>query len=407
LGDNFIFIAHIMSPIILKMTIEEKAKYIDLFLKGLSEASFPSTLASVLEMGQLPSDQNKQKFKLIEHTLEKHGLVEFIRGRDNSTLEGQCEYFISEKGLNFVINNESIIKLLETETLNDMDINWLRAFNRLWKLINGEVYMSGSDFLNVAREADDSIPSYNAFIEERRAKGQSTSRKDFFWDIIKGMSEDEKLDFFDSMIEELETHSPEYLDNLKALFSKAETVIKKRAIPTPKFPDDVYIDVLKTIHNCYRSAEQKPSIYDGKGEEDLRDYALAFLESRYEGAVASGESFNKEGKTDIILKSIDGSNLFVAECKVWHGAEQFHKTVEQLFGYLTWRDTKSTIIFFVRNTKFGDILKKIKEEAAKSPYFLEHVADRNETSFSFKFKHKEDDTREVLIEIMAFSFPSE
>lgn len=389
------------------MTSTEKAKYIDQFLKGLSEASFASSLASILELSQLPSKQNKQKFKLLEHTLEEQDLVEFVRGRDNSTLGGQCEYFISGKGLDFVLNNKSTIELFKNETVNNMDINWVRAYNRLWKIINGEVYMSGSEFLSVAREADDSIPNYNAFIEERRAKEQSTSRKDFFWDVIKAMSEDEKLDFFNGMIEELETHKPEHLDNLKALFSKQETVIKKREIPTPKFPDDVYVDVLKTIHNCYRSAEQKPSIYSGKGEEDLRDYALAFLESRYEGAVASGESFNKEGKTDIILKSEDGSNLFVAECKVWHGAEQFHKTVDQLFGYLTWRDTKSTIIFFVRNTKFGDVLKKIKEEAAKSPYFLEHVSDRHETSFSFKFKHKEDDTREVLIEIMAFSFPSE
>lgn len=388
------------------MTTTEKAKYIDQFLKGLSEASFPSSLVSILELSQLPSKQNKLKFKLIEHTLEEYDLVEFIRGRDNSTVGGQCEYLISGKGLDFVLDNKSTIELFENEKQNDIDINWVRAYSRLWKIINGEIYMSDSEFLSIARESDDPIPNYNELIEERRINDKSTSRKDFFWDIIKAMSEDEKLDFFNNMIEELDTHKPEHLDNLKALFKKEEAVIKKRETPTPKFPDAVYVDVLKTIHSCYRSAEQKPSIYDGKGEEDLRDYALAFLESRYERVVASGESFNKEGKTDIILKSEDGNNLFVAECKVWHGAEQFHKTIEQLFGYLTWRDTKSTIIFFVRNTKFGDILKKIKEEAIKSPYFLKHVSDRHETSFSFKFKHKEDDTREVSVEIMAFSFPS-
>ena len=267
--------------------------------------------------------------------------------------------------------------------------------------------MSGSEFLNVAREIDDSIPNYNEFIEERRNDSKSTSRKDFFWDIIKEMSEEEKLDFFNTMILDFEDKRPEGLNNLKALFDKEKTVIKKKAIPTPKFPNEVYVDVLNTLHNCYRSAEQKPSIYSGKGEEDLRDYALAFLESRYESAVASGESFNKEGKTDIILKSEDGSNLFVAECKIWHGAEQFHQTIEQLFGYLTWRDTKSSMIFFVRNKKFGEVLRKIKEECAKSPYFIEYIGDREETSFSYKFKHKDDAEREVLIEIMAFSFPNE
>ena len=51
-----------------------------------------------------------------------------------------------------------------------MEINWIRANNRLWNIINGQVYMSGSEFLYFAREVDDSIPSYNEFIEERRNK---------------------------------------------------------------------------------------------------------------------------------------------------------------------------------------------------------------------------------------------
>ncbi|UUC44734.1 hypothetical protein [Flavobacterium cerinum] len=146
--------------------------------------------------------------------------------------------------------------------------------------------------------------------------------------------------------------------------------------------------------------------HKGKGEEDLRDFGLMMLESRYESAVAVGEAFNKEGKTDIILKSDNGSNLFVAECKVWHGAVQFHEAIDQLFGYLTWRDTKSTLIFFVRNADFTSVLAKIKEEAQKHPLFMEYVGDRAETNFSFNFKHKEDGERVIKIEIMAFSFPA-
>ena len=268
--------------------------------------------------------------------------------------------------------------------------------------------MSGSEFLDYAREIDDSIPFYTEYIEMRRRDDKSTSRKDFFWDVIKQMDEAEKLEFFKSMIEIVEPKNPEGLNSLKALFETTdEVVIKKKEVPAPKFPNEVYKDVLDTLHECYRNAEQKPSLYKNKGEEDLRDYGLAFLESRYESAVASGETFNKEGKTDIILKSEKGENLFVAECKIWRGQDQFHQAIEQLFGYLTWRDTKTALILFVQNKKFSEILEKIKEEATKNPYFIEHLGDKEETSFSYKFCYKDDEDRDVLVEIMAFSFPTD
>lgn len=389
------------------MNAEEKATYVDLFLKGLAESSFASSLANVLELSQLPSEQNKFKFKMLEFDIEKHGLVEFVRGRDNSTLDGQCEYFISGKGMEYVTSQKSTIELFKNVKNETMEkINWVRAYNRLFKIINGSAYMTGTEFLNFAREVDDSIPSYSVYIAGRKSNEKSQSRKDFFFDVIDEMAEDVKLDFYNTIIEDLEKKVPEELEDLKILFGKAETVIKKRIIPSKDFPEEFYNDVLGTLYKSYRGAEQKPSIYKGKGEEDLRDYGLAFLESRYVGAVAAGEAFNKEGKTDIILKGDDGSNLFVAECKVWHGAGQFHQAIDQLFGYLTWRDTKSTLIFFVPSADFTSILAKIKDEATKNPYFIRYVSDREETSFSYVFKHKDHQEREIQIEIMAFSFPS-
>lgn len=89
--------------------------YIDLFLKGLKDSSFPSSLAAILELRQLPSRKNKDKFKLLEHELERLDLVEFVRGRDNSTLSGQCEYNLSGRGLDYVLKGKSTIELFEEE----------------------------------------------------------------------------------------------------------------------------------------------------------------------------------------------------------------------------------------------------------------------------------------------------
>jgi hypothetical protein len=88
----------------------------------------------------------------------------------------------------------------------------------------------------------------------------------------------------------------------------------------------MYEDILTIIYNFGKSMERKPSTYSKKNEEDLRDQFLLLLETRYDSTTASGETFNKEGKTDIILKyAPDGSNLFVAECKFWHGSSEFLK----------------------------------------------------------------------------------
>lgn len=104
------------------MTGKEKAKYIDHFLAELKDASFPSSLANILELKQLPSRENKDKFKLLEYELEKHDLVEFVRGRDNSTLSGQCEYFISGKGLDYVMSDKSTLELFDKDKPDqDMD----------------------------------------------------------------------------------------------------------------------------------------------------------------------------------------------------------------------------------------------------------------------------------------------
>lgn len=120
--------------------------------------------------------------------------------------------------------------------------------------------------------------------------------------------------------------------------------IKKRIIPQPTISNqkefssepvmsnEMYLDVLKVIYDSGKNMEKKPALYVGKDEEGLRDQFLFVLETRYVGITATGETFNRGGKTDILLKySNDGSNLFVGECKFWHGAKEFLNAISQLF----------------------------------------------------------------------------
>ncbi len=194
--------------------------------------------------------------------------------------------------------------------------------------------------------------------------------------------------------------------------------IKKKVVPQPTLStkaefssepmmaNEMYTDILKVIYDFGKSMEKKPSIYQGRDEESIRDQFLLILETRYDATTATGETFNRGGKTDIILKyANDGTNLFVAECKLWHGAAEFHKGISQLFDrYLTWRDSKVALLLFVRNKDFTNIVNIIKEEALKHPYFLSVAGQRGETSFSYQFHLPADKEKKVHFEIIAFHF---
>ena len=75
---------------------------------------------------------------------------------------------------------------------------------------------------------------------------------------------------------------------------------------------------------------------------------------------AVGEAFSKRGKTDIYLPVPDGG-IFIAECKIWYGPHTVGEAIEQILGYLTWRDAYGVVLIFARNKEFSRTQKAIPE----------------------------------------------
>lgn len=191
----------------------------------------------------------------------------------------------------------------------------------------------------------------------------------------------------------------------KKIITQPKLEKNKEFNSVPSMSQEMYDDVLKVIYDSGKSMEKKPALYKGKDEEGLRDQFLFIMETRYLGTTATGETFNCEGKADIILKYEDGTNLFIAECKFWHGASEYLKAISQLFDrYLTWRDSKVAVILFIENKDFTNVLKTIKEETPNHEYYIMHKEDRGESSFSYDFHLKQDKDKLVQVEIMAFHF---
>ncbi|MCX6233204.1 MAG: hypothetical protein NT175_00555 [Bacteroidetes bacterium] len=181
--------------------------------------------------------------------------------------------------------------------------------------------------------------------------------------------------------------------------------VKKKYFDSPQITDEIYKDVNHTILNYCKSIEQKPSIYKDKDEESLRFLILSVLESRYESITATGETFNKGGRSDILLKYQDGSNLYVAECKIWKGEKMVLEAIDQLISYLTWRDSKTALIIFVKTIDFSNVLDKIEKIIQTHKNFIKLMnSSTDKTSLSCAFNFPDDSKKQFFMEIMSFHF---
>lgn len=220
-----------------------------------------------------------------------------------------------------------------------------------------------------------------------------------------------KFDFMEKIGLKVNPKSTEYL---------VPPTIVKKTIPIPAtetsktvakeiiqiLQEEVYTDIREVLYNVGKAIERKPSIYKDKHEEDLRDIFLLFLETRYDSTTGTGEAFNKKGKTDILLKyAKDGTNIFVAECKFWKGQKKLMEALDQLLGYLTHRDSRTALIFFVEQKEMTNIVTTLQTEITKHPNFSRHLNNTYEHSINYEFTLPDDSNKKIQIEVMLFHFP--
>lgn len=182
---------------------------------------------------------------------------------------------------------------------------------------------------------------------------------------------------------------------------QTESGLTDRTIHCPE-----YRKILDCIHKIGRMFERHPSTYAGKDEEHLRDHILVALSTAVTGS-STGETFNKRGKTDILVRRADGTNEFVGECKFWNGEAAFSEAIDQLLGYLTWRDNQAGIILFVPNKRFTSVLKTIAERTQRHRAFSRLIEQKDETWLNYEFRMNDDPERVVSIAVMPYHLPAQ
>lgn len=165
-----------------------------------------------------------------------------------------------------------------------------------------------------------------------------------------------------------------------------------------------YREALRVLRDQAIALERTPSLAAKLKEEEIRDVLLIGLNGQFEGK-AGGELFNGGGKTDILIR-VDNRNIFIGECKVWHGEKSMDEAHEQLFSYLVWRDTKAAILLFIRNKDVTAVIRKAVAKIWKHPNFKRDRLSNREGEYEFTMHASDDPEREIHLTFIPFALRS-
>lgn len=163
---------------------------------------------------------------------------------------------------------------------------------------------------------------------------------------------------------------------------------------------ETYDEIIRFVNDLGINLERTSKRLRELDEESLRDTLLMALNSVYRG-MASGEAFNKEGKTDILLRYKE-RNLFIAECKIWRDKNNFIEGIDQLLSYLTWRDSKTSYIIFSKNLNVTNVIERTKKLIGTHPNHIGKHEEISESCTRYRFKQVSDGTKECLMTLHVF-----
>ena len=161
-----------------------------------------------------------------------------------------------------------------------------------------------------------------------------------------------------------------------------------------------YENIRRIIGFAGFSMEKAAGTFKKLDEYGLRNILVAFLNTHYLGT-ATGETFCRVGRADIHIL-FENKAAYIAECKVWVSDRDLTSAVEQLFKYTTWRDIKTSIIIFNKNSMFfSRILLSIDDYLRKND-LCRNIRPVSENEWLCEFRQSPDAAEYITIHIIAF-----
>jgi hypothetical protein len=267
------------------------------------------------------------------------------------------------------------------------------------KAVKEEVDQEINDIIAYMERINEQVIQYNNSIRDR-ARAAVNKRKD---QILKARDIAASLGY---EMQRRPDAPPTYITQ------ELQRVIRPRLIaavregvsfdPEPTIDEEEYKHILEVMSGMALMMERSPRTFTKLKEEEIRDHFLLQLNGHYKGN-ALGETFNRKGKTDILVREKD-KNLFIVECKIWQSADGITEAINQLLSYLTWRDTKAALVVFVKRKSIEGPLKTIME-TVEAHECMKRVEEKGEGQQRFVFGKPEDPGREIILTVMVFHIP--
>lgn len=165
-------------------------------------------------------------------------------------------------------------------------------------------------------------------------------------------------------------------------------------------PDHAFVEILEIIDDVGWNVEHASPAVRGLDEEALRDVFLTAINTHFAG-LASGESFNKEGKTDLRLPYA-GGDLFIGEFKFWRGPSGVEDTLDQLLDYLTVRESHAAAVFFSRRARFSEVEEKLGSEVSGHEDCFRELSEFSEHNV-FRFEQGSGEPVKVAVKVFDMS----
>jgi len=245
----------------------------------------------------------------------------------------------------------------------------------------------------------DAVSNINKDVRQHNNKVASSVKSAIKSKVDKAKKSMDVLDILDLPIKRKDRPDSYVVDVKRKVSTNQKNAMPKAAVkkyePEPFLDMDEYNHILGVLRGMSKVIERSPTSFSGLDEEAIRTHFLLQLNGHYEGN-ASGETFNKSGKTDILIR-VDDKNIFIGECKFWKGPKSFNNAIDQLLGYLAWRDTKCALLIFNKNKNSSDVadkMHKIMSERKECKKIIEFNPDGDS---KYAFVKDSDPGREILI----------
>ena len=168
--------------------------------------------------------------------------------------------------------------------------NWVREYNKLLETMNAkDSYFSGSKFISVVREFDPYHADYLQFMDHRKANGLSTSRKNYFYDILMTFKEDIRKPIMDRLYEmaaEMKKSAASNDEKTEAAFDwgDANTPSVGKAYPSVALEEE---EVVEEVQPVSTEVIANPVVFISYSwdDEDHKNWVLNLTKRLFENGV--------------------------------------------------------------------------------------------------------------------------